>query len=98
VNGPWICDEGRLSYMPFRRRSGWGRPRPGRRAGTLRPLMPETAWEQAAAILSETARKHGGASVAAITSGHATVEEQAALADLMKRLGGTRIASRSTSG
>ena len=96
MNRTWICDEGRLSYRPYQEEERLGSaqagPVTGSAAGTARPLMSETAWEQAAAILSETARKHGGASVAAVTSGHATVEEQSALAEVMRRLGGTRIA------
>ena len=96
VNGSWICDEGRLSYAAYQEAERLGSaqagPMAGAAAGTARPLMSEAAWEQAAAILGETARRHGGASVAAVTSGHATLEEQAALAELMRRLGGTRIA------
>ncbi|HEV8334982.1 MAG TPA: 2Fe-2S iron-sulfur cluster-binding protein [Candidatus Polarisedimenticolia bacterium] len=96
VNKSWICDEGRLSYERYQiaerladARSG---PMVGTAAGTARPLMPRAAWEEAAATLGEVARKHGGASIAAITSGHATLEEQAALAELMRTLGGTRTA------
>jgi NADH-quinone oxidoreductase subunit G len=96
VNRSWICDEGRLSYLPLRReeRQGGAEARSAAGGGErpVKPLMAETAWEQAAAILGETARRHGGGAVAAITSGHATLEEQAALKELMDKLGATRIA------
>ncbi len=96
VNRSWICDEGRLSHERFQTAERLGGPQAGpaagRAAGAARPLPGEAAREEAAAMLGEIARKHGGGAVAAVTSGHATLEEQAALAELMKRLGGTRIA------
>jgi NADH-quinone oxidoreductase subunit G len=98
VNRSWICDEGRLSYAPYQSAKRMGEARAGRRvgagaaAGAGKRLLPEAGWEQAAALLGEIARNHGGAAVAAVTSGHATVEEQVALGELMKLLGGTRIA------
>jgi len=96
VNRSWICDEGRLSYERFQQAErlggAQGGPVVGTAVGTARSLMPEVAWEEAAALLGEIARKHGGGAVAAVTSGHATLEEQASLAGLLGRLGGTRIA------
>jgi NADH-quinone oxidoreductase subunit G len=97
VNRSWICDEGRISYERYQSAERLGRARSGslageEAAGTAKTLLPEAAWEQAAALLGEIARRHGGTSIAAVTSGHATVEEQAALADLLERLGGTRVA------
>jgi NADH-quinone oxidoreductase subunit G len=96
VNQSWICDEGRLSYRPFQEMPRLGGARVGRTAGPgalpTKPLLPEAAWEQAAAMLGEIARKHGGGAIAALTSGNAALEEQAALAELMTRLGGTRTA------
>jgi NADH-quinone oxidoreductase subunit G len=96
VNRSWICDEGRLSHAQYQSAQRLGGARAGRKVGAGaaagRRLLPEAAWEQAAAMLGEIARNHGGAAVAAITSGHATVEEQVALAEIMTLLGGTRIA------
>ena len=96
VNQTWICDEGRLSYEPFQKSERLGGaqagPAAGPSAGAARPLAPGAAWDEAAAALGEIARKHGGEAVAAVTSGHATVEEQAALKDLMDRLGAEKIA------
>src|SRR5439155_4353875 len=91
VNRSWICDEGRLSYEAFqaaeRLDAAWAGPRSGEASLAARPLLDEAAWEQAAALLGEIARQHGGNAIAAVTSARATVEEQAALAELMRRLG-----------
>jgi NADH-quinone oxidoreductase subunit G len=96
VNRSWICDEGRLSHEPFqsaeRLEAAWAGPQSGAAAGTAKRLQMEAAWEQAAAMLGEIARSHGGSAIGAVTSGHATMEEQAALAELVKRLGAARIA------
>ena len=93
VNQSWICDEGRLSYLPYQQAERLGRPAaPAAGGEAARGILSESAWEQAAATLGEMARKHGGASVAGITSGHATVEEQAALRELMRRAGANTIA------
>jgi NADH-quinone oxidoreductase subunit G len=96
VNRSWICDEGRLSHEAFqsgeRLEAAWAGRRVGAASETAKRLLSEAAWEQAAARLGEIARSHGGAAIGAVTSGHATVEEQSALAELMKRLGAPRIA------
>jgi NADH-quinone oxidoreductase subunit G len=93
VNQSWICDEGRLSHLRTQEgeRLGAARARPAGGAAAA-DVVPETALEQAAALLTETARRHGGAAVAAITSGHASLEEQVALKALLDRIGGTAIA------
>jgi len=93
VNQSWICDEGRLSYLPAQQAERLGSPVSSRAGGeTLEEILSESALEQAAGTLSEIARRHGGATIAAITSGHATVEEQAALRQLVELAGGSRIA------
>ena len=94
VNQSWICDEGRLSYIPFQQAERLGSALAPAAAGgeATREILRESALEQAAATLAEIARRHGGGTVAALTSGHATVEEQAALRELLERAGGSRIA------
>ena len=95
VNRSWICDEGRLSNERYRTAERFGRsrglPAPGA-SSAPGVVSPEGALEQAASTLGDIVRKHGGATVAAVTSGHATLEEQAALKELVGRLGGRRIA------
>ena len=93
VNKSWMCDEGRLSYQRFEQAERLGRAR-AEAAGSAgaREVLSESAWEMAAATLGEIARKHGRGTVAGITSGHATLEEQAALLELITRVGGGRIA------
>jgi NADH-quinone oxidoreductase subunit G len=90
VNRSWICDEGRLSYLAYRQAERLGPP--PAEPGASGPPSPEAVWDDAAARLGEIARRHGGGKVAAITSGHATLEEQAALAELLRRAGGGRMA------
>jgi NADH-quinone oxidoreductase subunit G len=93
VNGSWICDEGRLSYEAYQTPERLLSPTAASgEAGAGRGVQSETAWEQAAATLQEIARKHGGAAVAGITSGHATFEEQTALLELIRRAGGSLVA------
>ncbi len=94
VNGSWMCDEGRFSYQRYQVDDRLTRAvsTAEEAAGGGRDLLAESAWEQAAARLADIARQHGGAAVAAITSGHATLEEQHALRELIQRVGGSRIA------
>jgi len=93
VNQSWICDEGRLSYQTYQQSERLGRALGSAAAGSAtREILAASGYEQVAATLGEIARKHGGATVAGITSGHASVEEQAALKELIERAGGNRIA------
>jgi NADH-quinone oxidoreductase subunit G len=87
TSGFFICDRGRFGY-------GYAndaqRPRTARMAG--REVAPTEALAELRRLVTETAARHGGASVAFLGSPRATLEANTALAMLARSTGSDRIA------
>jgi len=88
VNGWWMCDLGRQTYEPLDGRPRLEQPAArgaiaaGPPGGAAAPAIPVTAGvtpgealDRAAALLRETAARHGAASLAAIVSARLTLED-----------------------
>jgi NADH-quinone oxidoreductase subunit G len=86
VNGYWMCDLGRQTYERLSDRPRLERPSA---AGSTVPA-PE-AVDRAAALLRETATRHGAASVAAIVSARLTVEDLFMARQALKQAGIARV-------
>jgi NADH-quinone oxidoreductase subunit G len=87
VNGWWMCDIGRQTYeRPD------GRPRLERPAGRDAATIPAAeAVDRAAALLRETAARHGAGSVAAIVSARLTLEDLFVARKALQQAGITRV-------
>jgi NADH-quinone oxidoreductase subunit G len=104
VNGYWMCDIGRQTYERLYDPPRLDRPA-ARAAGATGPAVPTTpagagpgvgiaapeAVDRAAALLRETAARHGAASVAAIVSARLTIEDLFMARKALEQAGITRI-------
>jgi NADH-quinone oxidoreductase subunit G len=91
VNGYWMCDAGRHSFValqserrlvaPLRQADDW-----------MAPLQWDAALDEAAAKIAEYQRSHGAGAIGAVAGAHSTNEEAFALKRLMAAIGSDRIA------
>lgn len=86
VNGPWMCDQGRLSYKRMYDGERLLKPMV-RKRGTL----GEASWEDAIEVAGKVL-KEAGAETAALGSAHATNEENHLLLRLMEAAKSTKVA------
>jgi len=86
VNECWISDKDRFSYEALNSPARLGKPLI-RIDGALREVEWNVALDYVAHALRDIAREHGGESVAALGSPHATLEELFLLQKLMRGLG-----------
>jgi len=105
VNGYWMCDLGRQTYEALddrprleraEARVAPGAPGPAAAsavpggAGAMR-ITPAEAVDRAAALLRDTAARHGAASVAAIVSARLTIEDLFMARQALRAMGVTRV-------
>ena len=100
VNGYWMCDLGRQTYeqlydrprleRPAVRAAGAAAPGPAG-AGAAAVVPAPEAVDRAAALLRETATRHGAASVAAIVSARLTLEDLFMARKALQQAGITRV-------
>ena len=89
VNGWWMCDHGRLNYEWINQAHRLGAPLV-RDSGSTRA----TGWEEALEVLLAKARDAAGKGVRAVASPWVANEDLAALAALVRELGGGEIVYR----
>jgi len=86
VNGYWMCDLGRQTYERLD-----DRPRLERPVATGSVVPAPEAVDRAAALLRETATRHGAASVAAMVSARLTLEDLFMARQALKQAGISRV-------
>jgi NADH-quinone oxidoreductase subunit G len=96
VNGYWMCDAGRHSFVTLQ--SERRLVAPLRQAGErMAPLGWDAALAEAAAKIAEYKRAHGANAIGAVVGAHSTNEEAWAMKRLMAAIGSDRLAGLSWS-